>query len=261
MAGALTEALAKAVHFDTLYPDDPTIRDLQRVALCMEMRQGRQALMNFLVDAFKPHKQPSPALRMLAELPFKIIVTTNYDHLIDRALSVAGKDPQRIVYSPERNSPTRDVAGDPSDKEPLLFKMHGDLSDLPSIVITDEDYITFVQRMSDQEKLHPVPETVRYRMKQWPTLFIGYSLKDYNLRLLFRTLRWHVDQADIPRAFSVDRHPDPLILQVYQDTRQFITFISQDLWAFVPELYETVAGHAWQAPPPSVTPQDSAYVP
>ena len=64
-------------------------------------------------------------------------------------------------------------------------------------------------------------------MKRWPTLFVGYSLRDYNLRLLFRTLRWRIDPANFPRAFSVDRTPDPLILEVWQNQRRFITFIAQ----------------------------------
>ncbi len=123
--------------------------------------------------------------------------------------------------------------------------MHGDFDDRASIVITDEDYITFVQRMSDKDALHPVPETIRYRMLKWPTLFVGYSLRDYNLRLLFRTLRWRVDPANFPQSFSVDRNPDPLILQVWQHERRFITFVTQDLWTFVPWLYKEVCGEEY----------------
>ena len=67
-----------------------------------------------------------------------------------------------------------------------------------SLVITDEDYIQFVLRMTDKEPYHPVPVTMKHYLKRWPTLFIGYSLKDYNLRLLFRTLRWKLDKAKFP---------------------------------------------------------------
>jgi hypothetical protein len=72
-------------------------------------------------------------------------------------------------------------------------------------------------------------------------LFVGYSLLDYNLRLLFKTLRWGLDLAKIPRTYSVDREPDPLILNVWQN-RKYVTFIAQDVWSFVPELYRRVRG-------------------
>jgi hypothetical protein len=122
--------------------------------------------------------------------------------------------------------------------------MHGDFGQRSSIVITDEDYITFVQRMSEKEQTYPVPALIRFRMMQWPTLFVGYSLRDYNLRLLFRTLRWNLDPACFPQSYSVDLNPDPLILRVYQDERRFVTFVNQDIWSFVPWLHARIAPDA-----------------
>ena len=136
---------------------------------------------------------------------------------------------------------------DPTVERPLLFKMHGDLDKRDSIVITDEDYINFVQRMSEKDIVHPVPQTIRYRMRRWPTLFVGYSFRDHNLRLLFRTLRWKVDTADFPPSYSIDKWPDPLILHVWQNERRLITFLTEDLWTFVPTLYKTVKGEEFPA--------------
>ncbi|MES1242483.1 MAG: SIR2 family protein, partial [Acidobacteriota bacterium] len=116
-----------------------------------------------------------------------------------------------------------------------------------SVVITDEDYIGFVQRMSDKDPKNPVPETVRFRLRRWPILFVGYSLRDYNLRLLIRTLRWRVDEANVPTAYAVDPFPDPLILRVWQDSRRFVTFFAENLWTFVPWLYREVTGQDFPA--------------
>ena len=113
-------------------------------------------------------------------------------------------------------------------------------------MITDEDYIQFVQRMSDKNSFHPVPAEVRYRLRRWPTLFIGYSLQDYNLRLLFRTLRWRVDPASFPMSYSIDLAPDPLILSVWQDQRRIITFFTHDLWTFIPWLYARVCDEEYE---------------
>ncbi|MHC4751068.1 MAG: SIR2 family protein, partial [Planctomycetota bacterium] len=102
------------------------------------------------------------------------------------------------------------------------------------------------QRMSDKEALHPVPRTVRFRMHRWPTLFVGYSLRDYNFRLIFRTLRWNVDPANFPRSFSVDSSPDPLILKVWQNEMKLVTFVTQDLWTFIPWLFKEVNGKEYK---------------
>jgi hypothetical protein len=249
LGGNLAKILAEECSFKKKLPKESPY-DLQRVSLCFETTPGlgRKELVDSLNRHLRVGKKPSPALKMLAGLPFKIIVTTNYDQLLETALWESGKDPTNVfVYNPDDKQPTPDVTEDPTEERPLVFKMHGDLNDRDSIVITDEDYITFVQRMSDKEAVHPVPRTVRYRMVQWPTLFVGYSLRDYNLRLLFRTLRWRLDSAFFPQTFSVDKNPDPLILQVWQNERRFVTFVTENLWAFVPWLYKEIQGKEYPA--------------
>jgi hypothetical protein len=42
--------------------------------------------------------------------------------------------------------------------------------------------------------------------------------------------------------YSVDRSPDPLIFDVWQDQRRYVRFVVQDVWAFVPQLYRLVLG-------------------
>jgi hypothetical protein len=233
----LAESLAKECRFKQQFPEEsPCV--LERVSLWFEITLGRKRLVDSLEEHLMAGKKPSPALKMLAALPFKIIVTTNYDRLLEEALRESSKTPFLIVYNQRLGEHTKDTTPDPTAERPLLFKMHGDLDQRESIVITDEDYITFIQRMT--EKVGPVPGTVYFRMKRWPTLFVGYSFRDYNLRLLFRMLRWRLDPSEYDRCFSVDRSPDPLILKVWQDKRDFVTFVAQDLWTFVPWLYKTI---------------------
>jgi hypothetical protein len=186
---------------------------------------------------------PSAAVRALADLPFKLIITTNYDTLFERALVNAGKRPFVTVYDAKGEDPTADypVNSELSANAPFLFKMHGDVQRPESIVVTDEDYISFVLRMGAPERFHPVPGTFRYQLARWPTLFVGYSLLDYNLRLLLRTLRWKVDASEQPDNYSVDLRPDPLIQGVWQRQQGF-RFIAEDVWDFVPRLYHDVRG-------------------
>jgi hypothetical protein len=236
----LAETLAGECDFHRDFPEDSTT-NLQRVALCYERRSNRAKLIQRVTVEITQGRKSSAALRALAALPFPIIVTTNYDQFFERALTRLEKEPQVSIYSADPTAVTKDVRRI-SPASPFVFKIHGDLSEPSSIVITDEDYVHFVMRMSDRAAFHPVPESINFYMKRWPTLFVGYSLMDYNLRLLFKSLRWKVDKAELPDTYSVDLYPDPLILDVYGNEQRYVQFIAQDVWKFVPDLYRRVTG-------------------
>jgi hypothetical protein len=240
--GELAEHLAGKCEFRESFPKE-SASNLQRVSFCYELQEGkgRQSLVEEIDQKVNAGKRPSPIVRALAKLDFPLIITTNYDQLFERALGLAGKMPQKVVYSKSSQEPTPDPQRW-NVQEPFLFKIHGDIRQPESMVVTDEDYIHFILRMSDKDPLHPVPETFRFYFKRWPTLFVGYSLLDYNLRLLFKTLRWKLDPANIPNTFSVDPFPDVLIRQVYSAKEKYVTFIVQDVWTFVPSLYRLVRG-------------------
>lgn len=233
----LSHLLAQTSGFQQAHPDESP-DNLERVSMYVATNPNRQRLIQALNGHLEDGPKPSAALRMIARMPFRVIVTTNYDRLLEAALRETGKDPHVCIYDPAGKRPTADIADDPTSQRPLVFKMHGCLSQPESIVITEEDYITFILRMTARRAFHPVPETVLFRMMRWTTLFVGYSLRDYNLRLLFRTLRYSLDPARIPPAYSVDLRPDPLIQSVWQDPHNLVTFLVEDLWRFVPWLTE-----------------------
>lgn len=236
------------------YTDDDD-DNLQRVSLFFQCKENnsRHSLIKALEDIIAESKvEPSPAMHMLAALPFRIIITTNYDKLFEDALYGAktsngeSKRPIVTVYDPDRNGPPEPVPLDPLEAKPILLKLHGDIDKPNSIVITEEDYITFIHRMANPH-FHPIHEKIRSRMMEWPILFVGYSLRDYNLRLLFKTLRWHVDPANYPLSFSVDPYPDNLIVSILQNSRPpMVSFIRENLWDFVPALYTAVKGMVYK---------------
>ncbi len=244
VGSALSRRLAEKSDFARDMPDED-VRSLQRVAQYFELAKERSNLVSEVKDAIVIGKRPSPVVRALAELNFPIVITTNYDRLFETALrEIAGnpKDPFVSHYQTNENVATVDFPFDEefSEARPFVFKMHGDIEHPESIVITDEDYIHFILRMSNSGVYDPIPKTLQVQFKRWPTIFIGYSLKDYNLRVLFRTLRWKVDRAGFPRTYSIDLYPDPLIKTVWGDRGRFVSFIAQDVWTFVPELYRRV---------------------
>ena len=215
--------------------------NLQRMSLDFQIVRSRAHLVDEIRAAVDEQKKPSPILRALAALDFPLVITTNYDRLFEQALRCHGKDPDVASYSKVPAELREVLPQDP--RRPFVFKMHGDVDHPDSIVITDEDYIEFVLRMSDRDSTYgAIPTTLAYHFKVWPTLFVGYSLMDYNLRLLFKTLRWKMDEARTPQTYSVDLSPDPLILDVWQTRGRLVKFIVEDVWSFIPKLYQGVTG-------------------
>ena len=276
-AGALAEALAHETRWTERFPKKPPKDHFQRVALDYELsiildeqwkeweqkgkdqglpqppvrpgspneavdlrHRGRARLANAVQRAVTVGKTPSPALFALAELNFPLIITTNYDRLFEDALVTAKKNPTTAVYHREATARDEDPLQDPSPQNPFVFKIHGDINTPESLVITDEDYIDFVLRMTARGGLNPVPETFYFLLSKWPTLFIGYSLLDYNLRLLLKTLRQNKDR--FPRSYSIDPWPDPLVARVWDSELGYVGFLANNLWEFVPELYRRVKG-------------------
>jgi predicted RNase H-like HicB family nuclease len=209
--------------------------NLQRVAQHFESKFGRFVLVEEIGNAVHTDREPSPILRMLSDLGFPIVITTNYDNLYEQDLAQKTVS----VYS-NTKCKTLDCLPVPDPNNPYVLKIHGDISKPASIVITDEDYIQFVLRMGDKPPYHPFGNNVLAHLMKWPTLFIGYSLMDYNLRLLFKTLRWKLDAAQIPPTYSVDKKPDYLIRDVWENQRRYISFIVLNLWDFVPKLHALV---------------------
>lgn len=238
--------------------------DLQRVAQHFEYTLDRQPLVQEIRKHVVEGKEPSPVLCALAAMRFPLVITTNYDNLYEQAIDTVNKrrriaelqaagqpiDEKAIgeatkgqydvcIYSRDKNKETKDSPKQLDNERPFILKIHGDISDEKSIVITDEDYIHFVMRMSDKDPYHPVGPNVMTHLIENYILFIGYRLIDYNLRLLFKTLRWKRDAEDVFPAYAIDRDPDYLIRDVWEK-KGYMKFVVEDLWEFVTKLYLSV---------------------
>lgn len=256
IGGQLAELLARQCE----YPEKDRW-NLQRVAWYFEhVRKFRSLLVDQVKSVVHTDRRPSPVLRGLARLGFPLVITTNYDQLYEYSMDQVAQEQARsqglteaevakvkasydkCIYSTSSTARTGDCREKPDSARPYLLKIHGDVDTPESMVITDEDYIQFVLRMGDKHPYHPVGKNVLTHLKMWPTLFIGYRLSDYNLRLLFKTLRWRMDAASIPPTYAVDLEPDVLIRDVWENQRRYIRFIQRNLWTFVPDLYRQVTG-------------------
>jgi DeoR/GlpR family transcriptional regulator of sugar metabolism len=131
-------------------------------------------LCRFLRDAFEPKEtdEPRDVHKKLWRLPnTKLIYTTNFDCLIEDAIK-RPKQPPRVVTN------ARDLR-DIDDTERIVFKPHGcaRLSSKKSeFVITRTDYLNY-SYYKPLELLR-----TRYDLTQRTFLFLGYSLRDMNMR-------------------------------------------------------------------------------
>lgn len=244
--GDLSATLAAESGYAIDYPK-ASARELPRVAMHYELSQYKNRLS--LVERIKKEivdaKRPSPILRALGELNFPLVVTTNYDHFFEKSLP-SRKTPEFRVYQPNLlvDLPTIDFTDDLTETKPGIIKIHGDFANPESLVITDEDYIHFIMRMRDQGDFHPFPLSAQTNIQRNPTLFLGYSLLDYNMRLFLKTLRFRRTLS--PQGYSIDPYPDSMIRTVWQDQRRWVWFVSEDVWSFVPCLYKKVTGRDFE---------------
>lgn len=113
--------------------------------------------------------------RLLIDLKFPLIYTTNYDRLIERAYELDGQRINKIVTA-------KDIARADS-RLPTLVKFHGDFDEDKSLVISESDYF---RRLAFEG---PLDIKLRADVLGRTVLFIGYSLTDINIRLMIFRLR------------------------------------------------------------------------
>lgn len=242
--------LAHRLARDTEYPENPeTVSDLALVASYFEHVQGDRPSLNFaLRQAFSGAYRPGAIHALLArvERPM-LIITTNYDDLIEQAF--AGRDYHLVVdrgdknrvwvagpggLAPYRTSDLRKALL-PEDW-PIVYKLHGTLdrgdASNDSFLITEQDYVDFLGRAQTC-----VPPYLANRMSKARFLFLGYSLADWNVRVMLRKLRHpSAIKGDQLRSWAIHQNPGPAERKIWEAHR--VNIYDLDLKAFALELAE-----------------------
>src|SRR4249920_2824983 len=100
----------------------------------LNRRQGDRSRLNqILRNAFDKTVAPSRNHQIVARLPISTIWTTNFDSLLEQALTAAGRNV-------DAKSRDRDIATARKATDVTLFKMHGDIARPEEIVICKQDY-------------------------------------------------------------------------------------------------------------------------
>jgi hypothetical protein len=191
-------------------------------------------------------------LRILAELPLPIYLTTNFATFMEDALRAAGKEPRYAVcclydelMSDGSSVFEEDPDYEPSVETPLVYHIHGVDTDPSSLVLTEDDYLDFLVRVSQDRDA--IPSRVAQALADSSLLLLGYQLQDWDFRVIFRGLITTRRSSRRLLSLSIQIMPDPEgvgdiqhaqeYLERYFDSANFEIYWG-DAQAFMRELWQ-----------------------
>lgn len=132
---------------------------------------GNERLADVLRATFAKSGLPTVAHYLLMALPVRHVITTNYDHLLESALTALKRHPVPVVRQ-------EDVAHT-GGASTYVVKLHGDADHPADIVLSRDDYHSFFEKRPAMALL------LEGLMLNRTFLFVGYSLRDPNFRQVF----------------------------------------------------------------------------
>jgi hypothetical protein len=220
--------LAAASNFPA--KDDWERGDLAKVcSYYVEVQGDRDELRYYLRDLLNRQYHPGVLHHFIASVPSpQVVVVTNYDTLMEQAFLMAGRPYDLVVYPADRPDFANALlwwphgATEPTPVEAnkldidlatttVIYKMHGTISSneqWDNFVITEEDYVEFLSRMTRSAAV-PASFIEYFRSRRF--LFLGYSLRDWNLRVVLNSLRRSsACFQESKRSWSVQLNPSEL---------------------------------------------------
>jgi len=207
LSGAdLAENLAVQARFPSADPRDR--KELAKVSSYYVDVSGRPMLRAHLRSMLlNPQYACNELYKLLARIANRaVVVTTNYDTLLEKALGEEGKEYDVVVYPGDNAEyangvlwwkhgeakPSKlkanEIDIDEIGVRTLIYKIHGTVSinsaQWDSFVITEEDCIKMLSRIRNA-----IPSAFRTHFSERPFLFLGLGLQDWNSRVLLKELR------------------------------------------------------------------------
>lgn len=278
--GSLPDAQELAADLARRFSITSARPDLPEVAQYVYVTRGRPDLYRTLRQILTADCEPGPVHRFLARLPgmlgglglekrYLLIVSTSFDMALEKAFEdegepydlamymASGPDKGKFVHFPYRGSPQpidtpnrygKFPIGDYGELErTVLVKIHGAVDGTvgqyhfkENYVITEDHYIDFLSR-SPVESL--VPVQILDKLRDSHCLFLGYPMRDWNLRVLLRRI-WHGEPLDA-KSWSVE--PDPDMLEKEFWSKSSVELYTADPADYVTQLGDRLSARAHQA--------------
>ncbi len=224
------------------YPSDEAA-DLARVAQYVALTKGSGPLYDELHEMLAAGAAPTPVHRFFALLPpllrergvpHMLLVTTSYDLALEQAFLDAGEEFDVVSYiasgrnrgrfchlEPDGTAYTIDVPNTYAtelslERRTVILKLHGGIDPTPtreleSFVVTEDDYIDYLA-YGDVGSAVPVALAAKLRRSHF--LFLGYGMRDWNLRLVLGRI-WGAEGVSY-RSWAVQPDPKPLERQFWR---------------------------------------------
>ncbi|MBV7330361.1 SIR2 family protein [Chloroflexi bacterium TSY] len=172
-------------------------------------------------------------IQRLAKLHLPIYITTSYFDFLERAIKADGRSPRTQIcfwskapINLEKEHVTEyDFV--PTPREPLVYHIFG-LEKYPeSLVLNEDDYLDFLASISqDVGQDNPIlPFYLRQALTQSSLILLGYRLRDWDFRVLFRGII-----GTMPfglRQFSLAIQLDPRKQRQIVSARQVMDYLEQ----------------------------------
>jgi hypothetical protein len=225
------------------YPTQNGTPELPRVSQYVATMTGIGPLYDALHELYAPEFEAGEAHGFAASLartlpergaPYPLVVTTGYDLALERAFADAGKEVDVVSYvatgsnrgrfwhlAPNERPQVIEIPNTYAtelalERRSVILKLHGcvdrdDSREWESFVVTEDDYIDYLAR-EDLANLIPVALTAKLRRSHF--LFLGYALRDWNLRVLLNRL-WGEEKVGY-RSWAVQPDAPPLEIEFWR---------------------------------------------
>jgi hypothetical protein len=233
-------AAGLAARFD--YPSGEAI-DLTRVAQYVALTKGAGPLHDELHVLLEGSAAPTSLHRFFASLPpllrergvpHQLIVTTSFDLALEQAFLDAGEEFDVVSYvasgrdrgrfchvRPDGTARVIDVPNTYAtelslEQRTVILKLHGGVGSTPareleSFVVTEDDYIDY---LAYGDIGGAVPVALAAKLRRSHFLFLGYGMRDWNLRLVLGRI-WGAEGVSY-RSWAVQPEAKPLERQFWR---------------------------------------------
>lgn len=155
----------------------------------LKHKEGRSELERIIQDFIdKPAINPLPAHELLANMPFSVFLSTNFDTLMEKAL-VNNKKTYASIIDDE------DVPRWRGTQFPVV-KLHGCITRPSTLVAAEDEYLPLGMK-------NPVVEAlVKTLLSNKTALFLGFSLRDVDFRYINDQLV-HILNEHMPKSYAI----------------------------------------------------------
>ncbi|HEY3486131.1 MAG TPA: toll/interleukin-1 receptor domain-containing protein, partial [Ilumatobacteraceae bacterium] len=211
--------------------------------LALEEKDHR-TVQRWVADFYKTYDTESDTLTKLAELPFRLVINTSAGLSALNAFTAAKPKTYGDFY--EWKGAAKTHLPTPTADEPVVYGLFGSLQQPSSLPLTELDRLDFLVSVIGQNPPLPVTLTGWLQDPNNTFLFLGFNLRQWQLRILVHVLGRKAQRPN--RSFALELADSGLD----DETRHFyrvghrVEFVDMPLDAFVAQLHALV-------PPDGVT--------